>query len=68
MPLNLDARIRQALAESLQDALSRGQDVSVPGFGTFRVVQHSASMESTADGRIAIRPPRRAISFDPDPW
>ena len=67
MSLNLEPRIKQALVDVLQQALARGEQVSLPGFGTFRVAHQSATVERQPDGKWSILPPRRSVAFEADP-
>lgn len=64
MHVNLDPRIATAIAEILEEALSRGNEVSAPGFGTFRIAQHPAEFVRQRDGTVSIRPPRREVEFE----
>lgn len=67
MPFNPDSRVRQVLADVLQEALSKGRAVTIPGFGTLRVEHRSAAIERDPGGEFSLHPPRRSVVFDPDP-
>ncbi len=66
MSLNLDPRLRQALADVLQEALSRGEAVQIPGFGTLSVAHQSAEIARDPNGGFSLRPPRRSVRFEPE--
>lgn len=60
------AQIINTLAEILRQDLRKGNDVRVPGLGTFRVHHQVSQVERAPDGRIIMKPPRDVIAFSSD--
>jgi DNA-binding protein HU-beta len=55
----------RAFADIVREHLENGQDVHVPGLGTF-VVEHQPSMMREQEGNSFIEPPRDVITFTPE--
>lgn len=55
--------LKETLAEVIQDALSRGEEVVLPDFGVFRVEKTPSEISKDASGRIVMRPPRDRVVF-----
>lgn len=55
-----------ALADSLRDALMRGESVQVPGLGTFSVRHHTSKAVQDEQGNLVMTPPRDEIIFTPE--
>lgn len=60
------ADVIQAFATVLRDQLEDGEDVHVPGLGTFEVVHHPSETVEDDDGTKRLAPPRDAVSFTPE--
>jgi nucleoid DNA-binding protein len=55
--------IAAALAEIVQDQLTHGEEVQVPGLGSFRVAHQPSQLEEQPDGEFIIKPPCDTIVF-----
>lgn len=54
------------LADLVREAVSRGDEVHVPGLGTFHVEHRSSHIEEQPDGRVLMKPPRDEVAFTPE--
>lgn len=52
-----------ALAEIVQHQLTHGEQVQVPGLGSFRVAHQPSQLEEQPDGEFIIKPPSDTIVF-----
>lgn len=59
-------QVAAALADIIGEVLRKGQDVRVPGLGTFRVHHQVSQVERRSDGEIVMKPPRDVIAFAAD--
>lgn len=59
--------LSRALVDVLRDALLDGEDVEVPGLGTFHVHHEMSRVREHPDGRIEMQPPRDVVAFAPEP-
>ncbi len=61
-----DDEVARALAGAVRAALARGEEAAVPGLGTFRTEHRASRIERRNDGTLAVHPPRRTVTFDPE--
>ncbi len=54
-----------ALVAVVREALERGEEVDIPGLGTFRVKYQPSEAEELSTGKVVMRPPRNEIIFSP---
>ena len=55
-----------AAVDTIEDALAKGEDVTISGFGTFRVSERSAlEGRNPQTGEQITIPPRKTASFKP---
>jgi nucleoid DNA-binding protein len=66
MPAPTKAQVISALAEIISEDLKKGNDVRVPGLGTFRVHHQVSQVERSPDGQVLMKPPRDVIAFSSD--
>lgn len=60
------AQVVSTLAEIIREDLKKGNDVRVPGLGTFRIHHQVSQVERMPDGQIVMKPPRDVIAFSSD--
>lgn len=65
MPELTQARLAEALTEVIRDALTRGEDLTIPGLGTFSIQHHPSQVVEDGPGKVVIRPPHNEIRFVP---
>ncbi len=58
-------QIKESLADVVREALSNGQEISIPGLGTLRVEHKPSEMIEDENGQIVMRPPRDEVIFSP---
>ncbi len=58
-------QLRTALADVIRDQLAGGNDVYVPGLGTFALIHQGSRIEELAEDKVAIHPPHNKIVFTP---
>lgn len=63
MPTPSKEQVAAALAGIIGEVLRKGQDVRVPGLGTFRTHHQVSQVERRADGEIVMKPPRDVVAF-----
>jgi nucleoid DNA-binding protein len=63
MPSHTPSQLSAALAEIVRDALSRGQDMHLPGLGTLRVEHQASRLDELEDGSVVMRPPEDVVVF-----
>jgi hypothetical protein len=56
----------QALAAAVREGLATEGAVTLPDVGTLRRVHEPARVETDADGRRVLLPPRHTVRFEPD--
>ncbi|HET6567921.1 MAG TPA: HU family DNA-binding protein [Rhodothermales bacterium] len=66
MPTPSQEQVASALADVIGEVLRKGQDVRVPGLGTFRIHHQVSQVERSADGEIVMKPPKDVIAFAAD--
>ncbi len=54
-----------ALVEVVRETLERGEEVHLPGLGTFRVEYRPSQAEELPTGDVVMWPPRNEIVFSP---
>ena len=59
-------QFKETLADVVREALAKGQEVSIPGFGIFRVEHKPSEMIEDESGQIVMRPPRDEVVFIPE--
>ena len=59
-------QVESVLAELIKESLARGEDVHVPGLGSFTVRHASSSVQRTPSGEITISPPLDEVFFTPE--
>ena len=57
--------LKDALAETMRDALAQGEEVVLPEFGMFRVEKKPSEISKDENDRIIMRPPRDHVVFYP---
>jgi DNA-binding protein HU-beta len=66
MPQTQVATVINAAIDTIEDSLSRGEEVAISGFGTFRVSERSAREgRNPQTGQQITIPPRKTASFKP---
>lgn len=60
-------QVTSVLADIVRESLARGEEVVVPGLGTFRVEHRSSRIEEQPDGQIRMEPPRDEVVFTAEP-
>lgn len=66
----MDRPMQQAkalLLNMIRLGLERGDEVRIPGLGTFRAEHLPSQVAQRPDGSMEMTPPRREIRFTPDP-
>ena len=53
------------IIQLLKDAAARGEDLVIPGLGTFEIEHESSEMNRESGGRILMTPPRNQLRFSP---
>lgn len=67
MPDVTSEALTRALVDHLREVLVDGEDVFVPGLGTFHVHHEMSRVREHPDGRIEMQPPRDVVAFAPEP-
>ena len=62
----LKDQIATILPEVVIELLADGEEVHIPGLGTFRLQHEESEMEKKSEGRVLMKPPRDTIMFAPD--
>lgn len=57
--------VAAAVADVVRTALTHGDDVHLPGLGTF-FVEHQDSRLEERDGQMVMEPPRDIVAFSPE--
>jgi nucleoid DNA-binding protein len=60
------AKVYQAMGTTVRDDLAHGKQVSIPGLGTFRIVQVQAHKDMAAGGRPVTIPATNTVEFVPE--
>ncbi|HEV3255397.1 MAG TPA: HU family DNA-binding protein [Gemmataceae bacterium] len=60
------SKFYQALGPTVRDDLAHGKQVSIPGLGTFRIVQVQAHRDMAAGGRPVTIPAANTVEFVPE--
>lgn len=63
MDLDTRTQVAQALSELLQEAFIEANEVSLPGWGTFRV-EHRPGQAKDQNGTVTLQPPQDVIVFE----
>ena len=66
MPSPEPARVVEALARVVREALTRGEAVHVPGLGTFRIHREDSTACENDRGEMVMAPPRDVVLFEAD--
>ena len=59
-------QLKETLADVVREALANGEEVTLPGLGTFRVEHQPSEMAEDEDGQVIMRPPRDEVVFIPE--
>lgn len=59
-------QLKETLADVVREKLANGEEVVLPGFGTFRVEHKPSEMAEDENGQIVMRPPRDEVVFIPE--